>query len=63
MQRFEKLRETSAKNDYRFVLSMEFADEKTYAAYNDHPVHVAFVKQRWATEVADFVEIDTEPLR
>lgn len=62
VQRFEKLRETSGKNDYAFVLAMEFADADAYASYNDHPVHMAFVEQRWATEVAGFVEIDTEPL-
>jgi heme-degrading monooxygenase HmoA len=62
VQRFEKLRETSPKNDYAFALAMEFSDAEAYARYNDHPVHVAFVRQRWATEVADFLEIDTEPL-
>jgi heme-degrading monooxygenase HmoA len=62
VQRFETLRETSPKNDYAFVLAMEFSDAEAYASYNDHPVHVAFVQQRWATEVADFLEIDTEPL-
>ena len=62
VERFELLRETSAKNDYRFALAMEFADQPTYDAYNSHPDHVAFVEQRWVPEVTSFVEIDTVPL-
>lgn len=62
VQGFQKLRETSPKNGYRFAFAMEFPDEAAYRAYNDHPDHVAFVRQRWVPEVADFLEIDTEPL-
>ena len=62
VERFELLRETSAKNDYRFALAMEFADEATYRAYDSHPDHVAFVAQRWVPEVTSFVEIDTVPV-
>jgi len=59
---FEQRREVSPKNDFRFQFSMEFADEATYAAYNAHPDHVAFVEGRWVPEVADFIEIDTVEL-
>jgi Stress responsive A/B Barrel Domain len=52
------VREVSPKNDFRFGISMEFADEDAYAAYSAHPDHVRFVEQRWLAEVADFVEID-----
>ena len=62
VERFEILRETSAKNDYVFALAMEFVDEATYRAYDSHPDHVAFVEQRWLPEVTTFVEIDTVPL-
>ena len=55
------MRETSAKNDYRFAITMEFADAAAYAAYNAHPDHVRFVEERWLREVADFLEIDYEP--
>ena len=55
---FELLAEVSPKNDYRFGISMEFADRGAYERYNDHPDHVAFVEQRWVAEVADFLEID-----
>jgi hypothetical protein len=37
---------------------MRFADEAAYRTYNDHPVHVAFVRDRWQAEVADFAELD-----
>ena len=57
---FEILRETSPKNEYRFGISMEFADGAAYAAYNGHPDHVAFVQGRWIPEVADFLEVDYE---
>jgi hypothetical protein len=39
-------------------LSMEFTDQAAYDTYNDHPIHVAFVRDRWKTEVSDFMEID-----
>ena len=62
VEAFELMREVSAKNDYRYGLTMEFADESAYQAYNEHPEHVAFVEQRWDEEVAAFLEIDTVAL-
>jgi hypothetical protein len=58
VQKFERLKQISAKNDFKFGFSMEFADQVAYDAYNDHPIHVAFVRDRWKVEVADFMEID-----
>jgi heme-degrading monooxygenase HmoA len=58
VEAFELLREVSPKNAYRFGISMEFADEAAYAAYNDHPDHTRFVEQRWLPEVSDFFESD-----
>lgn len=55
---FERLRQTSAKNDYDFGFSMEFADDAAYSAYNEHPTHRAFVAERWEKEVVDFLELD-----
>jgi hypothetical protein len=55
---FEIVHEVSPKNGFRFGISMEFADEAAYAAYNAHPDHVRFVEERWLQEVADFLEID-----
>jgi quinol monooxygenase YgiN len=59
---FELMREVSPKNDYRFALTMEFADQAAYEAYNAHPDHVGFVSSRWASDVAAFLEIDTVAL-
>ena len=55
---FERLRQVSPKNNYRFGFSMEFDDQAAYDAYNVHPLHVAFVGDRWLVEVSDFMEID-----
>ena len=62
VEKFEQLRQTSPKNDYRFGFSMEFADQAAYDGYNNHPRHVAFVRDRWVPEVAKFLEIDYAPL-
>jgi hypothetical protein len=59
VEAFELMQEVSPKNDYRFGLTMEFADQSAYSAYNEHPDHVAFVSERWDAEVTDFLEIDT----
>jgi heme-degrading monooxygenase HmoA len=62
VEEFEIMREVSPKNDYRFALTMEFADRAAYEAYNAHPDHVSFVKERWEKEVTDFLELDSEAL-
>ncbi len=62
VEAFELMREVSPKNGYEFALTMEFADQAAYQAYNQHPEHVGFVRSRWDSEVADFLEIDTVPL-
>ncbi|GLS38935.1 stress responsive protein [Mesorhizobium tianshanense] len=62
VEKFEQLRQVSPKNDYHFGFSMEFADQAAYSGYNDHPDHVAFVRDRWIPEVEAFLEIDYEPL-
>lgn len=55
---FERLRQVSPKNGYSFGFSMEFDDQAAYDGYNAHPLHVAFVRDRWLVEVSDFMEID-----
>jgi hypothetical protein len=62
VEAFEVVAEVSPKNGYRHGVSMEFADRATYDAYNAHPVHSAFVAQRWVPEVEDFLELDYQPL-
>ncbi|MBL8789702.1 MAG: Dabb family protein [Rhizobiales bacterium] len=56
---FEIGRETSPKNDFDYAVSMVFADQAAYDAYNGHPDHVHFVQTRWLPEVAAFMEHDT----
>ncbi|HVL22216.1 MAG TPA: Dabb family protein [Amaricoccus sp.] len=62
VESFEIARETSPKNEYTFAVSMTFADQAAYDAYNGHPSHVAFVRDRWIPEVAAFMEHDTVKL-
>ena len=62
VERFEQLRQVSPKNDFDFGYSMEFADQRAYDGYNDHPVHVAYVRDRWIPEVEAFLEIDYAPI-
>ena len=62
VRNFQQLRQVSTKNPYRFGFSMELADQAAYDAYDAHPVHVAFVRDRWQVEVADFMEVDYVPL-
>jgi hypothetical protein len=62
VEAFELMREVSPKNEYRFGVTMEFADPSAYSAYNEHPQHVAFVRDRWEREVTAFLEIDTTAL-
>lgn len=56
--KFEVLEQVSAKNSFRHGFSMEFDGQAAYTAYNDHPDHIAFVRDRWVPEVDDFLEID-----
>jgi len=56
--KFEITRQVSAKNPYAYGIAMEFADQAAYEGYNDHPEHVAFVRDRWLPEVEGFLEAD-----
>jgi hypothetical protein len=58
VEKFEVLRQVSAKSEFTFGVSMEFATQAAYDGYNIHPQHVAFVQGRWLPEVAAFTEID-----
>ncbi|MGO4547292.1 Dabb family protein [Paenibacillus sp. 2TAB23] len=55
---FQVYKQVSAKNNYRHGFAMEFANQADYDAYNEHPLHVQFVSERWALEVEAFLEID-----
>ncbi|CAM4054279.1 Dabb family protein [Paenibacillus alkaliterrae] len=55
---FQVYKQVSAKNEYNHGFAMEFASQADYDAYNEHPLHVRFVNERWLTEVEKFLEID-----
>jgi hypothetical protein len=58
VEEFQQLRQVSPKSHFTFFFSMRLADEDVYQGYNEHPVHVAFVRDRWDAEVSDFQELD-----
>lgn len=62
VQKFECLKQIGKKNNFDFGLSMEFNGTDEYEQYNNHPMHVHFVKQYWMKDVEDFLEIDYQPL-
>nr|WP_028612494.1 Dabb family protein [Paenibacillus harenae] len=55
---FQVYKQVSAKNEYNHGFAMEFASQADYDAYNEHPLHVQFVNERWKNEVEKFLEID-----
>jgi hypothetical protein len=55
---FTVSRQVSSKSTFRFQFGMTFASREAYAAYDAHPEHRAFVASRWASEVAEFEELD-----
>ena len=62
VQKFECFKQTSKKNKFDYGISMEFAGQKLYDEYSNHPDHVQFIQQYWLKYVEDFLEIDYEPL-
>lgn len=62
VQKFEVLKQISAKNPFEFGISMEFENQEAYDVYANHSLHVAFVEKYWAACVADFLEIDYQLL-
>ena len=59
---FKSWKQVSKKNAFQYGLSMEFATHEQYQQYNHHPAHVAFINEQWIPCVADFLEIDYEPI-
>jgi len=56
---FEVLEQVGKKAaQFELALSMWFNSADDYAAYNDHPDHVDFVKNVWIPNVAEFLELD-----
>ena len=59
---FRIRRQVSPKNSHTFGLSMHFDSDEDFRAYSNHPLHDAFVQERWITEVEDFQESDFKPM-
>ncbi|HBU11948.1 MAG TPA: stress responsive protein [Clostridiales bacterium] len=59
---FDQCEQVSPKNDFDYVFVFDFMSEADYAAYNAHPAHVQYVRERWDTEVARFQETDLKEL-
>ncbi|MET0672618.1 MAG: Dabb family protein [Microbacterium pygmaeum] len=57
---FTVQRQVSPKSDLDFQFAMTFSDSAAFAAYDSHPIHVGFVRDRWVPEVAVFQEYDFE---
>jgi heme-degrading monooxygenase HmoA len=62
VENFEVLRQTNGAADYRFALTMEFADQSAHEGYDKHPRRAKFLTDRWEREVSRFLEVDYEPL-
>lgn len=63
VQNFECQVQTNSKNKFQFGLSMEFATQQLYHHYSAHTDHSNFIEHYWLKYVADFLEIDVEPLQ
>jgi len=59
---FRIRRQVSPKNSHTFGLSIHFDSDEDFRAYSNHPLHDAFVQERWITEVEDFQESDFKPM-
>jgi heme-degrading monooxygenase HmoA len=62
VQNFKVLKQTSAKNNFDYGLSMDFENQSDYDAYSGHPDHEKFIQDFWIPDVADFLEIDHQEL-
>jgi len=62
VKNFEMLKQVNKKNKYDYGISMEFADNELFEAYNNHPAHQQFIKDYWLRVVEEFLEIDYETM-
>ena len=60
---FHIRRQVSPKNSHTFGISIHFDSDEDFQAYSRHPLHVAFVRERWILEVEDFQESDFEVMQ
>jgi heme-degrading monooxygenase HmoA len=62
VHKFEYLRQIRKQNNYDYGISMEFDTQKEYDEYSNHRDHIAFVQSIWMKDVAEFLEVDYEPM-
>jgi len=60
VRHLEITRQLSAKCPFTWSASMWFETAETFAAYEHHPDHVAYVEGTWLPHVAEFMEQDFE---
>lgn len=60
---FRVRRQVSPKNSHTFGISIYFDGDEDFRAYSKHPLHDAFVQERWIPEVEDFQEADFEVMQ
>ena len=58
VRNFEQLRQVSPKNSFTFGFVMRFDNLEAYEAYQNHPIHTAYVRDVWVPEVVEFMETD-----
>ncbi len=58
VQNFSVFHQISPKNSFTYGFTMDFDSEQEFINYANHPIHLDFVKNRWDTEVSDFLELD-----
>jgi len=63
VKNFRIRRQVSPKNSHAFGISMHFDSDEGFQAYCRHPLHHAFVQERWIPEVDDFQESDFEVMQ
>jgi len=60
VKNFQVFDQVSQKNDFQYGFTMVFNSLEDYVTYNEHPLHIDFVENRWMKEVEKFLEIDFE---
>jgi heme-degrading monooxygenase HmoA len=63
VRNFQIRRQVSPKNSHAFGISMHFDSDEAFQVYCRHPLHDAFVRERWIPEVEDFQESDFEVMQ
>ena len=60
VKKFSVRAQVGKKNNFTHGVFMDFKTQEAYTSYNNHPQHMAFVKNYWEKYVEDFLELDYE---